>query len=1099
MSKDGINSARSARGLLTEQLRKYMIGPLGGKEERIEAGVWRESSEKDTPVKINQRPSDFYHLGILYPMATRIDPEEDDADPDTADVDSMAPESIMALANAMRQSAMGCTIRVADASSRLKVSVSCGVYELELEHSNANDDGKKGSGDSEAAPETGTAGVEVSESDSGSEWKPAAWKRRSIDWEELIVPDDLPGGLEQTTIGEFEGVDVVAIKHADSGGVTITITLVNRSTEKHDRLRDPAIYQSRIELAHPERKPVFRPLSAGRDHGGDEYWNHELLFRKTNQFAAGHGCSVIWDTAENCTEATSIRTSWIPEQEVFKASSEIKGLSDSRLFELDTLDYSVVRNRTEVLQRLAALPECYEAWIGSSERDLGLVLEQEAEERRRRLKRAAVANLDVCRKQLDRIWQGIEFLREDEHAWHAFTLANTAMRKAMEKERPGQSASWFPFQLAFMLLSLPSVAHEHHDDREILDLIWFPTGGGKTEAYLGLAAFTIFYRRLAFGKQGEGTAVLTRYTLRFLTSQQFERAAQVVLACELVRRENDDLGDARIDIGLYVGGKVTPNWLSQAENLLSENDDGGGHGMTTLPVSDCPWCASRLRVSEQVVSDGRLKSSCPSESCPFHEELPLVFVDEEIFGNPPSFIVATIDKFALLPWRPEAGSIFGVATGCKAPSLIIQDELHLINDSLGSLAGLYESAIDLICERVSARPKIIGSTATIRRAEEQARALFDRDLLQFPPSGIDVEDSFFFREDKSQPGRLYLGIHAQGRSPKHTQPIVVGLLLQFSGLIEDDELRDPFHTLVVYFNSLRELGGAFILVEDDVPRYLRALQKIGALPVGMGLRRLRPALEISGSVPSDMIKHYAENLKTTVLAENLDREPEDIVLATNMISVGVDVGRLGAMVVVGQPKTTSEYIQASSRVGRARGSAGLVATIYNWSRPRDRSHYENFCGYHEAFYRHVEAQSVTPFASRARDRGLHAALFALARILIPELLPNDSPAAILESEVESRVRGIMQEMIERISTIEKNPDEIEEATSELEDIIESWKAIAAEADSLRPLVWSRQKDSDDSASSFTRSMIGGAMEEPEWDIQFSMRDVDAASPVVLKG
>ena len=1079
-------TSSDARQLLTDHLRKYMVGPLFGPDERIQAGVWKEPSEGNEPrIKVNQRPSDFYHVGILHPLETPLDPEEDDVDQDTSDTEDMSPDSVMALANAMRQSAMGCTFRIADEGESLDMTVSCGIYELLLEESPASGGSKDGS------EEAGDA--------QGSDWKSALWVRTALDWQGRFSPKELASDLQPKLLGNLRGLEILAMKHVDEDGVAVTVTLVNRESTRLGQKKDGAVYQAQITIRHLSHSGTFKPLTIGRNLGSEEYWNHELLYRKSKQFASGHGCSVSWQEAEDEMEAVSIRSEWIPEREVFKASSEVDGLQGSKLLNLESLDRSVYDKRDEVLEELHILPDVYQQWIESAWEKLDVILSEEQGERRRKLEEAGKYNLHMCETQLARIRKGIEFLEHDDHAWSAFTLANTAMRRSMEKERPGTTASWFPFQLAFQLLAIPSVAIEDHAERDILDLIWFPTGGGKTEAYLGLAAFAIFYRRLAFGGQGAGTAVLTRYTLRFLTSQQFERTASVVLACELVRRQVPALGSERIDIGLYVGGSVTPNWLRQAEDFLLNADTSGGSGVTTLPVGECPWCSADLDLTCQRVQSNRLETRCPSPECPFHDGLPLAFVDEEIFCNPPSLIVATIDKFALMPWRPEAGAIFGAGTGYRAPSLIIQDELHLINDSLGSLAGLYESAIDLICKRTSARSKIVGSTATIRRADEQTRALFDRRLLQFPPSGVDVRNSFFFREDQTQPGRLYLGVHAQGRSPKHTQPIVLGILLQFSKQIDDVRLRDPFHTLVVYFNSLRELGGAFVLVEDDVPRYLRALDKNDALPAGMGIRKLKSALEISGSVPSDMIKEYSKNLKTTIHSNDLNREPEDIVLATNMISVGVDVGRLGAMVVVGQPKTTSEYIQATSRIGRPSGSAGLVVTIYNWSRPRDRSHYENFCGYHQAFYRHVEAQSVTPFSARARDRALHAAVFSLARILIPELGDEDSPKAISEKAISDQVRELVIELMQRIRSVETDSDDVDAAEEELNELLEVWQELADDLDPMRPLVWTGwQKPGEHASAVFSRKMIGSALKEPEWEIQFSMRDVDSATPVVLK-
>jgi len=426
------------------------------------------------------------------------------------------------------------------------------------------------------------------------------------------------------------------------------------------------------------------------------------------------------------------------------------------------------------------------------------------------------------------------------------------------------------------------------------------------------------------------------------------------------------------------------------------------------------------------------------------------------------------------------------------PNLIIQDELHLISDSLGSITGLYETAIDKICESRGAIPKIIGSTATIKRAEGQTKKLFCRSAMQFPSSGICQTDSFFYTEDTTIPGRLYVGVHAQGRSPKHTLPRVIALLKQFCASIKDDDARDIYHTLVCYFNSLRELGGALVLAEDDVPRYLTALAKGGYLPSGCTEASVQPVKELTSSLSSAEITSILEELKIKITDDNEDSDPIGLVLSTNMISVGVDVDRLGAMIVNGQPKTTSEYIQASSRVGRPRGSAGLVATVYNWTRPRDRSHYERFVGYHRAFYKHVEALTVTPFSARARDRALHSVLVAICRHTIPELFHQNSAGGILSEGVRSSVEAIVEGICDRIDRID--PAEAEDARDELMKLLSTWVS-EAKHNSPGELCWNDWGMPRD--ISRRTMMIANEEKAGAWVTPLSMRDVDAQSPVRL--
>ena len=427
--------------------------------------------------------------------------------------------------------------------------------------------------------------------------------------------------------------------------------------------------------------------------------------------------------------------------------------------------------------------------------------------------------------------------------------------------------------------------------------------------------------------------------------------------------------------------------------------------------------------------------------------------------------------------------------------MIIQDELHLINDSLGTIAALYETAVDWLCSEGNSGPKIIGSTATIRRATEQSRHLFMRRALQFPPTGTDSADSFFYREDRENPGRLYVGVHAQGRSPKHTFPRIVGTLAQAAFGLEPPEVRDSYFTLVAYFNSLRELGGSLVIAEDDVPRYMDSLP----LPKDAVVRRLPHKVELTSMVESRRIPEILKQMQVTSHQPPDDTEPLDLVLCTNMISVGVDVDRLGVMVISGQPKTTAEYIQASSRIGRPRGSAGLVVTQYNWSRPRDRSHYERFLGYHQAFYRYVEAVSVTPFSERARDRALRALFVSLVRIGIPEFHDNKSAGSIKQNtELYARAESLIQVVAARVAAVD--PDEADDTSEELHAILQDWVDLADRCrDDSKTLYWipwglgQRERQTE----RFMLQADASNTSEGLWRAMLSMREVDPPAPIQL--
>jgi hypothetical protein len=495
-----------------------------------------------------------------------------------------------------------------------------------------------------------------------------------------------------------------------------------------------------------------------------------------------------------------------------------------------------------------------------------------------------------------------------------------------------------------------------------------------------------------------------------------------VCACEMLRRERVDAGDSRwgmtpFRIGLWVGSSVSPNSFEEAERQITESRGSERvlGGVLQLPV--CPWCSD------------------PEGDCAFSprnspdEGLPVLTVDEEIYRLTPGLVIATVDKLAQLPWKAATATLFGlVDTECtrhgwqnpdfssfcgpgghpargdlprgviqpamrlRPPDLIIQDELHLISGPLGSMVGLYESVVDRLAtwelaHGKRARPKVIASTATARRAPRQIGALFDRRTEVFPPPGLDIGDNFFARQRPTSPeaemyapGRMYVGICAHGIRMKSTlirvYVSVLGAAQKLHEKYGKNEITDPYMTLVGYFNSLRDLGGMRRLVEDDVSaRLVRADER------GLA-RRYDPLLqELTSRLSSTEIPRVLDHLMVPFVKERPkgERRPIDVLLATNMIAVGVDVPRLGIMVVANQPKSTAEYVQATSRIGRR--VPGLVFTVFNWARPRDLSHLETFEQFHATIYRQVEALSVTPFADRAVDRGLTGVLVALVRDL----------------------------------------------------------------------------------------------------------------------
>ena len=535
---------------------------------------------------------------------------------------------------------------------------------------------------------------------------------------------------------------------------------------------------------------------------------------------------------------------------------------------------------------------------------------------------------------------------------------------------------WRPFQLAFLLTVMVSVIHEDDDYRDILDLIWFPTGGGKTEAYLGLVAFLIVWRRLKYdGGSGGGTVAFMRYTLRLLTKQQFERAARMICALELIRRKNPDkLGKNPFDIGIWVGRKVGPNTFSQAKDIVDEIKAGKTEMRHKLILESCPRCGTQFDAMRGYhATEKKFQFLCVNNKCEFGKDdgsLPCNVLDEFLYEHPPSLLIATVDKFARLTWEERAGAFFGVGTNFRPPELVIQDELHLITGPLGSVAGLYEAGFDtlLLCRGV--RPKYVASTATTCMTREQVRRLYARNLEVFPPPGLSYDDSYFARVDEERPGRLYIGylspfIGQQRCLVPLAAALLAGPCVVFDGAVNRENFLEAWWTQVVYHGSLKA-------VRDSHNSLVTEVRDFGQLLVnGLQTERFQHTriAQITGMQTAE------ENAGTfqRLMKSRGDADCLDAVLATNMISVGLDVTRLALMIVNGQPLTTAEYIQATSRVGRAE-VPGLVFVNYYRHQARSLSHYESFRPYHESFYRFVEPSSVTPYTYQVRSRALHAAL-----------------------------------------------------------------------------------------------------------------------------
>ena len=678
----------------------------------------------------------------------------------------------------------------------------------------------------------------------------------------------------------------------------------------------------------------------------------------------------------------------------------------------------------------------------------------------------------------------------------------------VDPRKPENNFGWRPFQIAFILMNLKAIVDPAGKEREIVDLLYFPTGGGKTEAYLGLMAFVIANRRLRskdtdeYNRDGGVTAIL-RYTLRLLTTQQRDRITKMVLAAEMIRaREYPKYGKEPISIGFWVGGGVTPNTFEELkedpEDPQKTRNARSKKNLIYKQLLTCPFCGKPLK-DENFYIDIPTKSVniyCSDKMCMFYRykqgnkmKIPVYLVDEEIYAKCPTIILSTVDKFARLPWDVNTNTIFGrvdrlcsrdgyVAIGAEhsrhnrteelptsiltpitpflPPELIIQDELHLITGPLGTIYGAYETIIEDLCTYSAAgkkiKPKYVVSTATIKNAAEQTKCLYGRkETAQFPPNGFEIGDSFFIREIpvENDPFRRYVGICASGQSVKTALLRVYAIVLQAAyNLSQEEECKDyidPYYTLVGYYNSIRELGGAVRLLQDDIPDRIQRIKK----KYGMNKQRfLNHKVEITSRMSSYDIPKKLSQLEIPYTS----KECLDTAIATNMIAVGMDVDRLGLMVVTGQPKQNSEYIQATSRIGRS--FPGLVVTLYNPYRPRDLSHYENFTGYHSQLYRFVEGTTATPFSARARDRVLHALVISAIRLHYPNLANNDGAAAISEL-TDQQLDEIKALILNRLNIIK--PTAKADAEQEIDDFICNWKLLAAQPKGLKYYVFKTEK------------------------------------------
>lgn len=936
------------------------------------------------------------------------------------------------------------------------------------------------------------------------------------------VPHEVPEFVLDFSSGDYadneenhnlDGTDakLVALRRKIAEDIwSVTVMLVNGLIESPVKA-NRCIFQSKIEIGTHNNSFLFVESNSNSDISAmdDEERSLDLLYRHKKIYGTGLGTSVDWKIDDNGNG--TIWNDFFPIIEVPSMSFSLPKndlLRDEELSMkyLSDLDFS---DREAKLKSMHSLVNLYKLWVAD--------LEKAAAKLDARYASAATKNIQECKRAYQRMYAGIETLRNNDNAYSAFLLANRAMfmqriHIAMQSEMaqanadryPGDeeisdrlngmdyfhesdaNCRWRPFQIAFLLMDINSVVDDQSPERSIVDLIWFPTGGGKTEAYLGLTAFTIFYRKLARPKQSSGTTVIMRYTLRLLAAQQFTRAATLICACEYIRQDCDQkrhrypaypLGKTPITIGLWIGGAHIPNKnvdadfhldkLRQVSNYYSVRNEKERHNK--FQVLKCPWCGTKMvkdNKNKKLVgewgysmSGKRFYMFCPHEDCDFTKKLPIQIIDEELYDAPPTLLFGTVDKFAMLPWDGRIGKFFGINSDNRTPELIIQDELHLISGALGTMVGLYETAIDAICGQKGIFPKVIASTATIRRAKEQCSVLYNREVVQFPAPGLDAEDSFFAKEssidyEKGVYGRKYVGIMPSGKTKAMAEIRAMAALLQKVYTIDlPDAVKDKLWTLTVYFNSLKDLGKASTLVDDDVKDFIvRTANRMFTTR-----RMIISADELTSRVSTTELNETLDKLEKIEYSkenETAKRYASNVLLATNMISVGIDVARLNVMLMIGQPKLTSEYIQASSRVGRS--FPGVAFVQYDATKSRDRSHYERFRSYHESFYRFVEPTGATPFSRPARERALHAVLISMMRQMAG--MSEDEDAINFDKEYfKDTIQEIEGFVIERVKGINSRTDgqakdDIDEIRAEIQTFFDTWQDYVDECKGKEPAV-----------------------------------------------
>ncbi len=1091
-------NSSEVRAEIIDEFKKYMMGPHWGNDEIIDTA-----------------PKFTYMAGILYPQDSKVEQENLSEEIDDGSEPEVSDKSVL---NSLNPSSFGLTCMLDAKTETILVKVEYGIYSSQK--------------NSNPPPQT-------------------LYQRHHFE-EPFSIPtkNNFKKNLE-ISFGEIR-----ANFRKTKDGILCSVYLINTHETIDSAKSKNIIFQPKIEIISEQKQIIHSSGNNASSLRGLDDDLFDLIFEGKRNFGFGHGCAVSWNDAEMSGKNIGrIWTDFIPEYQQDKI--EPVDADDNLSSCVDMKKLSDVDDYKKYSEMLSVLPDAYSKWI-----------KEELEEKIKSIdnKQAGENQIKQCHEASQRILEGIKIVSSDPIAGKAFQFMNQVMviqrtcsQNAIENIENNSfnppiienaSGTWRLFQIGFILMNIKSFLSEKNEaknidgknidedeirkSREIADLLWFPTGGGKTEAYLGIIAFAIATRRLSAKKnqgfpdiQAYGVSVLMRYTLRLLTIQQFQRATSMMCACEYVRRQSPEVwGTMQFLVGLWVGLSATPNALrigtdnfSSAEYAILNSRKTGKSPDEHNPMQllDCPWCGTDLDAFCYEVKEDtdfklpeRLRAYCKNKKCFFHKNnrvnaggevcIPILTVDEDIYKWCPSLLIATVDKFAQITWNPNISSLFGrvnkfcnkhgfldslksndhkktIGTGDHSyfsiekltpPDMIVQDELHLISGPLGTLTSLYETAIDYFCKnkKREMRPKIIASTATTKSASSQIDTLFNRKYTAvFPPQGFEFGKTFFSNINTKKDGKIFLGISPTARSPLTILAMsAASFMRKIRSLKEKDvdpKILDPYYTLIAYFNSKRELGGAYGTFSDTVPDYFNQIfnniekrESYTSTLLSSQSKEEESKSEEEMASETPVIKYLSNKLMDfdeltsrknsgeipKILKKLSNPLPDalDYLLCTNMLSVGVDVQRLGLMIVNGQPKNHSEYIQATGRIGRSH--PGLILTIYNSLKPRDLSHFENFRLYHSAFFKYVEPISITPFASRARDKGLFAICVGMLRNMVPLIAKNPEYFELGILDISNAVKEIKDEFRKRVD--ETDRAQLEDTLQEIDDYLECWAKYA---------------------------------------------------------